>query len=635
LFLKLHRWAIVHATLPTKRIASLPLPSMRNLLLALFMLAGIAVQAQEPRYRVDVDLENVFDDRVRISMWPPRINADTAVIIFPVTVPGTYEENKWWKLVRNFRALDSSLKDLTVRRSADSQFVVENARSLRFVSYEVEDSFDDTTSGMEVFAPAGTDIEEDSIFVLNHGGMICFVGGSQHVPFQMNIKRPKHLYGSSALSIARISDTLDTYLADSYDQLVDSPVLYSLPDTASFILNGMKILVHCAHSGTDTIAPVYAKELMRLTKTIGRLLPSMPVNRYAFLFYLYRGDKSKVVRPYAMGALEHSYSSFYFLGFQKKPIGLGEVAVHEFLHILVPLNLHSEEIDAFDFRNPKMSQHLWLYEGVTEYFSTLAPLHDSTIKEEAFRRTIQGKLRSEEGLPKKFSLTEFSKDVLSEEGQKYYPIVYTYGAVNAFYLDIAIREASGGQKGLLAVIYELMKEYGPNRPFQDDSLFAIIERVTSPTVRAYLETYVKGTERLPSAEMFSKIGWKYTAEKRSQVAGFGFKGDFSMIDGKPALILRVSDPFNPMKVVDGDKLVKVEGFTITEAFQSAAGQKAINKFREANVGDTMSIVVERNGKEVDLNGTAAMVEKIEKHFIEIDPNPTPEQAKLKRAVFYE
>ena len=40
---------------------------------------------------------------------------------------------------------------------------------------------------------------------------------------------------------------------------------------------------------------------------------------------------------------------------------------HEFFHVITPLSIHSEEIGNFDFNNPKMSEHLWLYEGVTEY----------------------------------------------------------------------------------------------------------------------------------------------------------------------------------------------------------------------------------------------------------------------------
>ena len=45
------------------------------------------------------------------------------------------------------------------------------------------------------------------------------------------------------------------------------------------------------------------------------------------------------------------------------------VAAHEFFHIVTPLNIHSKEIGDFDFINPKMSKHLWMYEGVTEYFA--------------------------------------------------------------------------------------------------------------------------------------------------------------------------------------------------------------------------------------------------------------------------
>jgi predicted metalloprotease with PDZ domain len=40
---------------------------------------------------------------------------------------------------------------------------------------------------------------------------------------------------------------------------------------------------------------------------------------------------------------------------------------HEFFHI-VTHSIHSKEIQDFDYNDPKMSEHLWMYEGVTEYF---------------------------------------------------------------------------------------------------------------------------------------------------------------------------------------------------------------------------------------------------------------------------
>jgi predicted metalloprotease with PDZ domain len=49
-----------------------------------------------------------------------------------------------------------------------------------------------------------------------------------------------------------------------------------------------------------------------------------------------------------------------------------DVVSHEFFHIVTPLSIHSKEIQDFDYNDPKMSEHLWMYEGVTEYFANLS-----------------------------------------------------------------------------------------------------------------------------------------------------------------------------------------------------------------------------------------------------------------------
>ncbi len=90
-----------------------------------------------------------------------------------------------------------------------------------------------------------------------------------------------------------------------------------------------------------------------------------------------------------------------------------------------------------------------------------------------------------------------------------------------------------------------------------------------------------------------------------------------------------------MKIVDGDRIVTVEGMTLQEAFQSETGRATLEKFRTSKVGDTLSMVVLRDGQEVELKGAAEMVNKVERHFIEISPTPTPAQTALKRAVYYE
>ena len=95
----------------------------------------------------------------------------------------------------------------------------------------------------------------------------------------------------------------------------------------------------------------------------GRFLGKLPVDRYTFLYHF--ADS-------AAGAWEHSFSSEYVLqGGRSSPTRSGQrvtdIAAHEFFHIVTPLNIHSEIIEHFNFVTPVPSEHLWLYEGTTEW----------------------------------------------------------------------------------------------------------------------------------------------------------------------------------------------------------------------------------------------------------------------------
>jgi predicted metalloprotease with PDZ domain len=67
-----------------------------------------------------------------------------------------------------------------------------------------------------------------------------------------------------------------------------------------------------------------------------------------------------------------------------------DVVSHEFFHIVTPLSIHSKEIQDF-YNDPKMSEHLWMYEGVTEYFANLFQINQGLITEEDFTIAFQTK----------------------------------------------------------------------------------------------------------------------------------------------------------------------------------------------------------------------------------------------------
>ena len=50
--------------------------------------------------------------------------------------------------------------------------------------------------------------------------------------------------------------------------------------------------------------------------------------------------------------------------------------------------------DYFDFNDPEMSQHLWMYEGVTEYFASLVQVQYGLISLDEFIQTLREKMSS-------------------------------------------------------------------------------------------------------------------------------------------------------------------------------------------------------------------------------------------------
>lgn len=618
--------------------------SMRSMLLSLAVLvlcmqASTAQQRdaiandlnpsyQKTMYRAMIDLRHVENDRVRVELYLPAVKEDSAVMVFPATIPGTYEPQSWWRYISDFAAWDSAGAPLPVHRSADHQFVISGAKKLARVSYMVDDSFDDRdTSFPQIFHPAGTSIQADSIFVLNQCGFIGYLYGYSKLIYQVTVVKPPHLFGASALQIKSYSDTLDMYSAASYDALVDNPILYAVADTASFTVAGTRILIACASVTDHSIAQQLVEPIKRIATSIASYLGTMPVDRYAFLFYCWDGSLKNVdVRSPAFGALEHNYSSFYFWRAKNAAQGIADVATHEFLHILEPLNLHSEEIAAFDFRYPKMSKHLWLYEGVTEYFSDMARIHDSAISETDLQRMFSRKLFSAAYFPPALSLTEFSKNVMTDENQQVYPLIYEYGPIVALALDIQLREESNGARGLLDLIRSLSAVYGPNKPFKDDDLWKIIEKATSSSIGAFCDRYIEHAERIPVAEYLKKIGWTYTPKKNVSVAAFGI--DVRMQASDPRILIGPLAE-NPLGVQGGDELKKVNGRVVNLNEESSW----MNMMRPS-VGDLLTLTVIRNGQEVELTGKAMMMSREQRHVIEDDPNATSEQLKLRRALLY-
>jgi predicted metalloprotease with PDZ domain len=239
-----------------------------------------------------------------------------------------------------------------------------------------------------------------------------------------------------------------------------------------------------------------------MLQAAGRFLGQLPVSRYTFLYHF---DE----RP--AGAWEHSLSSEYVLQESEFTDSLGgyvkDIAAHEFFHIVTPLNIHSEIIEHFNFVTPVPSQHLWLYEGTTEWAAHAMQLRSGLKSPDEYLAKIIQKMQiARAKYDSTWSLRELAVTSYSDSGQVQYGNIYMRGALTAGLLDIRLLELSGGQQGLQDLIAELTRRFGKQRAFPESTFVDTVVAMTRPEIRDFFARYIWGAEPLPIAEYYAKLG---------------------------------------------------------------------------------------------------------------------------------
>jgi predicted metalloprotease with PDZ domain len=617
------------------------------------MISQVALSQSKTQYRYMVDLTKVADDKVFVELKAPAIKATEITFFLPKMIPGTYSIEDYGRFVSDLKALDKKGNSLAVEKLNTNSWKIKNANKLVKITYWIEDSFDTKLEGPEIFWPAGTNIEENKNFIINSSGFFGYFEGMKEIPFEFNIIRPTDFYGSTGLIAQQTGGQLNTikfeklkadntkradvYKAGDYDQLVDSPIMYAKTDTAVIKVANAEVLIGSYSPNSKITAKEIAasiKEVLMAQKEY--LGGKLPVDKYAFIFYF--TDKPVI----SYGALEHSYSSIYFMPeatIEQMNQQLRDVAAHEFFHIVTPLTVHSEEIGHFDFNDPKMSQHLWLYEGATEYFASNVQVKYGLISPEDYLDVLHEKMQSMDQYKSDISFTDLSKYTLDKYHDQYNN-VYVKGALISLCLDLQLRKLSDGKYGMRNLVLDLSKKYGKNVAFKDEVLFDEITKMTYPEIGEFFNKYVKGIEPLPLAEELSWVGVTYKPEEKFSDYSLGLTQsdvDVMPINDKPYLYIANDEHLNEMGKAlgfkKGDVLVKINNEIVPD-LGPQLGEFLVRQRSSIKEGKPLTFGVLRkneNGesKEIELSANAFKIELTRKHLIEFMETPTADQLKLR------
>jgi predicted metalloprotease with PDZ domain len=576
----------------------------------------IASSASLPTLHYTINLNDRADDLFKVRLRVNGLKPESAVYQFASTAPGTYQVMDMGRYVRSFKAFDSKGKELKTERISVNQWKITNVQRLAELRYSIAETWDSAVKEHHIYEMCGSSIEQDHA-LLNGQTVFGYPTGLQQAPMTITIERPASWLVGTALD----TNAQGAWLAKSYDHIVDSPILLGRLSKAITTVKGATIEI-ATYSKTDKIHSDQLLSSMReMLAAAGEFMRELPVKRYTFLWHF--EDRS-------VGAWEHSYSSEYVMEEREFTPEYGQqlkdIAAHEFFHVITPLNIHSEVIERFNFVTPTPSEHLWLYEGTTEWAAHIMQLRGGLISLERFFNEQTQKIFYDRSFyDRNTSLSKLSLTSFTPEGQKQYGNIYMRGALVALLLDIRLLELSGGKRGLRELILELAQDYGPSKPFAEKTFFDEIVRRTHPEIRQFIDDYIRHANPLPLKEYMDKIGIIYWDNKPTgkSVAELGIQ----TITTDTKLFVadfRVSLTQSGIRI--NDEIKALNGQAITNARQFS---QAVSRLPATTT--TASLTVLREGSEITLTMPVQFKKEERPYQFEVNPNAFTKQLALREA----
>jgi predicted metalloprotease with PDZ domain len=592
--------------------------------------------AQTP-ISTSIDLVNIDNDRVWVEIDPGMFSQDTVTYRIPRVVQGTYDISDFGSFTEDLVAYDYSGMEIEVNRPDENTWIIPNAQKLDKLGYYVNDTFDiENTEKPTPFSPSGTNIEDDN-FVLNLHGFIGYFEELKDNSYKLAVTAPAGMKKSSALQTSSSmvlegdSTVVDNYTAARYFDITDNPMFYGNLDIEEFQVGDIQIVLSVyspngVHSAAKIKETVF--EMMQAQKEYLGDLNSTP--RYDIYLYLSEGTETS---PQGFGALEHQTSTIVVLPEQMQEPQLNQAMIdvvsHEFFHIVTPLSVHSEDVHYFDYYEPTFSKHLWMYEGVTEYFASHFQAYEDLQPKEEFYNKIQSKISSSYTMDDSMSFTVMSENVIDEPYASNYYNVYQKGALIGMCIDILMREESNGERSMLSLMKELSAKYGIDKPFEDDNLIAEITEMTYPSVGEFLRTHVEGTTPIDYSVFFDKVGLEMGVEE-VQTNLFLINQQAAFINVNPETReiyfenMDLNTSLIELGVRPGDILKSING--LEASLQNI--QQVIPQSFQWTPDTDISMTLERNGEEVKLQGKVGTPMYPQQNLQEVE-NATDEKIQLR------
>jgi predicted metalloprotease with PDZ domain len=453
------------------------------------------------RYRVAMPHPASHEYEVEMQV-PALAGRDEVTIVFPAWAPGSY-------MVRDFVR---HLTGLTVTDGAGHALPPSRVARLDKQSWRVRTDGRGFHVRYRVFAfeaTVRTSFLDDSHAYWNGTSLFFFVEGELDRPAEVTVELPDPRW-RIATALPPVAGRRHTYSAADFDELADSP--FEIGTHALHAFNVGRTRFELALYGRTNADPARLVDILRrVVTTTGRMFGGFPFGRYLFIVH---------ALPVGSGGLEHAASvtmDIAGLSFEDEIgyVRFADLAAHEFFHAWNVKRIHDRALGPFDYTQESYTRLLWLYEGCTDYLAHVIILRAGVTCERQFLKMIAEDWPRYASRPGR---NETSLEELSFEAwvKQYKPSenftnravsYYEKGLWTAMALDLELRLANGGARGLPEMIRLLWEGFGrAGRPIIDADVREAAASIAGRSMNRFFDRYVRGTVELPLPALLERAG---------------------------------------------------------------------------------------------------------------------------------
>jgi predicted metalloprotease with PDZ domain len=461
------------------------------------------------RYRVAMPEPSSHEFHVTLQI-PTLRERPVLDLVFPAWTPGSYMVRDFSRhiydlqITSNGRAIPSERLDKLRWRVQSGGHPVEVSYRVFAFDQSVRTSF----------------LDEDRAFLIGTS-LFFLVEGEATRPCLLDIEPPDGWRISTALAAAR--GTRHRFRATDYDQLVDEPVEMGRHRVYAFRQAGARFDVTIAGRTNADVARLLA-DLRRIVGATGALFGGFPFERYLFIIH---------ALPERGGGLEHACSCTLDIaglafedekGYQR----FNELAAHEFFHAWNVKRIRDQVLGPFDYTGENYTRLLWFHEGFTEYMQAIILLHAGLLTAEQYLKDLSDDWARYAGRPGR-NVTPLSQLSFEAWIKQYKPAdnyvnravsYYEKGKWAALLLDLVLRQATRGRRGLPQVFRRLWQSHGRRgRSITAADIRAAAESVAGRSLGAYFSRFIDGTAELPVPSWLRRAGLAAQACSPAQAEG--------------------------------------------------------------------------------------------------------------------